>query len=206
MTPAKAVLFSERRNAKSLEKRLEDETLVVREAMHGYAMAKTVERAFTCLGLLSILVGLVVGLLSTAPIYASALENSVLSGAGLVITGFMLFAFGTRGSRRQLTVDADHKKIEFGRINSSNLCRISNVVQFTEIESVYVQRSADHSGKFCLMLSTCHRRAPYTVLTGHEGDLRDLHEDICRVVKPVSFANRHQPTVARLFEQLAAAG
>lgn len=184
--------------------RIEDRLTFV-EIERGYAVSKVFEYCFMFLGFIMMLGGLLIGFLSPLPFHVWMFNGSLVSGGVLVASGLALYAFGTRGFRRQLIVDANRRELEFGRINSNGKCRIATVFGFDQVESIFVQKSSDAMGNTGLMMRVRGHSTPIMLIAGEEADLRGMHENICTMIKPERRAvSVTKPAKAKLFQQRAA--
>jgi len=111
-------------DTKSLVLRADYATLFVREAEDGLVASKTAEIAFLCVSLLTIFCAGVIGLTSILVVDSQVVPRPFLTGAGLVAAGLLLYAFGTRGFRRQVIVDVNKATVTFGRVNGREDYRI----------------------------------------------------------------------------------
>lgn len=178
--------------------------LTFREIERGYAVSKVFEYCFMFLGLITMLGGLMIGILSPVPFHVWMFNGSLLSGGALVACGLGLYAFGTRGFRRQLIVDASRREVEFGRVNSNGKCRIATTFHFDQIESVFVKKASDAMGNTGLMMRVRGHGTPILLLAGEEADLRGMHETICTLIKPERAPKTDaKPVKHKLFQRMA---
>ncbi len=177
--------------------------ITFREIERGYALSKVFEYCFMFLGLISMLGGLMIGYLSPLPFHVWMFNGSMVSGGVLIASGLVLYAFGTRGFRRQLIVDTDRREVEFGRVNSNDNCRIATTFSFDQIESIFVKKASDAMGNTGLMLRVRGHNTPIMLLAGEEADLRGMHETICTLIKPSRLPETPKPAKAKLFQQMA---
>jgi len=180
-------------------------TLVVCEAEDGLVGSKTVEAAFLCLSLLTIFCAAVIGITSIVIADSQIVPQPFVTSAGLVAAGLLLYAFGTRGFRRQVIFNSSKATVTFGRINGRHDYRIKTELPLHDIVSMYVEKSKNGSGSAALMLRTARRQTPVTLLTGRDADLRRVHEEICQLRTPARVAPVRNPRVRRLRPQQLAA-
>ena len=177
--------------------------ITFREIERGYALSKVFEYCFMFLGLVAMLGGLLIGYLSPLPFHVWMFNGSMVSGGVLIASGLALYAFGTRGFRRQLIVDTDSREVEFGRVNSNDNCRIATTFSFDQIESIFVKKASDAMGNTGLMLRVRGHSTPIMLLAGEEADLRGMHENICTLIKPSRLPETARPAKAKLFQRMA---
>ena len=194
----------ENKAAPSIKNMHSQSRLTFLEIERGYAVSKVFEYCFMFLGLITMLGGLLIGYLSPLPFHVWMFSGSLLSGGVLVASGLALYAFGTRGFRRQLIVDANKSEVEFGRVNSNGKCRIATTVSFGQIESIFVKKASDAMGNTGMMMRVRGHNTPIMLLAGEESDLRGMHEQICALIKPaqktITKPNRAK---AKLFQGMA---
>lgn len=172
--------------------------LLVQEADDGVFAAKAIETACLCVSLLTIFCAGLIGVASLFSVEGSILASPLVTIAGFVAAALVIYAYGTRGFRRQVIFDLSRNQVTFGRINSSESYRIKTDLSLNEISSIYVEKPKRRDGSTKLMMRAARRPLPVTLLTGHEADLRRLHDEICGLSKLAGiWAERKQPVFWR---------
>lgn len=160
-----------------------DKDVISAREVGGHKKALMLTELTVCLvSSLALMAGLWVLWASFQPLAISFIADPAVTGSTLVAFGLGLYAFGTRGSRRQFALNIQERSVAFGRINSKGTCRINTSIPLTEISSLYVQSTADGTGLAALMLRADRRAAPRCLLTGPEIQVRDLHGQICQAL------------------------
>jgi len=106
-----------------------------------------------------------------------------LLAAVATATGLAVYAYGTRGFRRQISLDARRGTLALTKININNQSRVARRIDVREIESIFLRRPAAPG----LQASLCIRPAggrhtPILALTGDKAELEKIHLHLCDMV------------------------
>ena len=99
--------------------------------------------------------------------------------AALAATGLMIFAYGTRGFRRQVRFDRREGTLSVTKININEQARVERSIPVDRIESVYVKRPSKHAATAQLYLRIKGVLAPICALSGDSTEIEALHRGLC---------------------------
>lgn len=98
-------------------------------------------------------------------------------------TGLIVYAYGTRGFRRQLSVDSKRGTLALTKINMNEQGRVVRSIRLGEIESLFLRRPAARAGFASLFIRVTGQQNPVLALTGSTEELEQLHEDLCDIIQ-----------------------
>ncbi|MFN3211254.1 MAG: hypothetical protein ACE369_20115 [Roseovarius sp.] len=98
-------------------------------------------------------------------------------------TGLVVYAYGTRGFRRQLSLDAKRGTLSLTKINMNDQGRVVRSIRLNEIESLFLRRPAGRAGFASLYVRVAGQDSPLLALTGSTAELERIHEDLCDVIQ-----------------------
>jgi len=122
-------------------------------------------------------------------------SHGVLAGMFGAI-GLFVYAFGTRGFRRQVSLDAKRKTLILTKININEQGRVMRSVPLDRIESLFLRRPAapgEHAG---LYVRVTDGELPILALTGDRSELEEVHRDLCDIIQRISGRSRAEMTPA----------
>lgn len=105
-----------------------------------------------------------------------------LLAALFTATGLIVYAYGTRGFRRQLSLDAKRGTLSVTKININNQGRVVRLIDLDEIKSLFLRRPAARRAHATLCVRVSGSNAPVVALTGATEELKLIHEDLCEMV------------------------
>ena len=98
-------------------------------------------------------------------------------------TGLIVYAYGTRGFRRQLSLDAKKGTLAVTKINMNEQGRMVRTIDLDDIESLFLRRPTTRSGHSSLCVRVNGHDAPITALTGATTELELIHRDLCDIIQ-----------------------
>ena len=107
----------------------------------------------------------------------SALASFMAAG------GLGVFAYGTRGFRRQLNLDIDQGTLSLTKININEQARMSRTIDLGEIESVFLRRPEMRDGLATLLVRVHGSSAPAIALSGSMTEIETVHRQLCDVIR-----------------------
>lgn len=99
--------------------------------------------------------------------------------------GLFVYAFGTRGFRRQLALDARRKTLTLTKININGQGRIMRSIAPDRIESLFLRRPAPGAAYATLCVRLNDSDTPLVALAGDTGELEKLHRQLCDMIQRV---------------------
>lgn len=107
-----------------------------------------------------------------------ALLAAIFTAVGLVV-----YAYGSRGFRRQLSLDGKKRVLTLAKINVNDQMRVARRIEVDTIDSVFVRRSAKRSGFATLLVRVADKPTPLVALTGEKLELEKVHRVLCDLVQ-----------------------
>ncbi|WP_422033170.1 hypothetical protein [Roseovarius sp.] len=114
---------------------------------------------------------------------ADQLVSHSLLATLFTATGLVVYAYGTRGFRRQLSLDAKRGTLSLTKINMNDQGRVVRSIRLNEIESLFLRRPAGRAGFASLYVRVAGQDSPLLALTGSTAELERIHEDLCDVIQ-----------------------
>ncbi|MEM6482501.1 MAG: hypothetical protein AAF922_08705 [Pseudomonadota bacterium] len=96
--------------------------------------------------------------------------------------GLGVFAFGTRGIRRQMTLDIDRGTLALTKVNIRDQVRAAQEIDLGEIESVFLRRPEKTDGVATLLVRVAGAQFPTIALTGHTTEVERVHSQLSQVM------------------------
>ncbi len=119
------------------------------------------------------------------PMHASTeqiLSHSALSTL-FAATGLFVYAYGTRGFRRQMSLDAIKGTLSLTKINMNEKGRVARDIDLDAIESLFLRRPAVRSAPASLYIRVHESEDPLLALTGNTEELEVIHQDLCEIIQ-----------------------
>lgn len=110
-----------------------------------------------------------------------ALPHGMLA-AICTATGLAVYAYGTRGFRRQMALDAKRGTLALTKINMNNRGRVVRSIDLGEIESLFLRRPSTPMGLASLCVRVAGHNTPLVALTGAQDELEKTHRHLCDIV------------------------
>lgn len=100
----------------------------------------------------------------------------------LAAGGLALFAYGTRGFCRRMTLDLASGSLQLTKINMHGQARVSREFKLNRIESVFLRRPTTSSGLASLHVRVMGNEAPTLALSGSTDEIERIHAELCAVM------------------------
>jgi len=97
--------------------------------------------------------------------------------------GLALYAYGTRGFRRQLSLDSKRRTLALTKININEQGRVVRTIGLDDITSLYVQRPGTPLVQASLYVRVAGNDTPILALTGARAELEHVHRHLCDIVQ-----------------------
>ncbi|MEM6375280.1 MAG: hypothetical protein AAF686_03515, partial [Pseudomonadota bacterium] len=115
-------------------------------------------------------------------------ESGRLAGLGafasiMAAVGLGVFAFGTRGFRRQMTLDMDRGTLALTKINIRDQVRVAQEIDLGRIESVFLRRPEKNHGIATLLVRVAGAQAPAIALTGTTAEVERVQRELSQVMQ-----------------------
>ncbi|MEL7013539.1 MAG: hypothetical protein AAFO72_09685 [Pseudomonadota bacterium] len=111
------------------------------------------------------------------------LASHAMLAAIFTAVGLGVYAYGSRGFRRQLSFDGSRRVLSLTKININQQNRLERTFDFDVIESFYLRRSTKRSGFASLLVRVSGNPNPILALTGEQSELELIHRALCNLVQ-----------------------
>lgn len=106
------------------------------------------------------------------------ISHSALA-ALVTATGLIVYAYGTRGFRRQLSLDAKRRTLALTKVNMNDQGRVVRTIALDQIESLFLRRPAARLAQSALYVRAKGQENPLLALTGATEELERIHRSLC---------------------------
>ncbi|WP_397544642.1 hypothetical protein [Roseovarius salis] len=106
-----------------------------------------------------------------------------LLAALFTASGLVVYAFGTRGFRRQISLDAKNKILTLTKINVNEQGRVMRNIEIDRVESLFLRRPAARMAHAALYVRVTDHDAPLLALTGDTAELECIHRELCDIIQ-----------------------
>lgn len=124
-------------------------------------------------------------------IMAHSILAMLFTAAGLVV-----YAYGTRGFRHQLSLDVVTGTMALTKVNINHQGRVVRNIDLDDIESLYLRRPHTRGAMAALFIRLHSNPTPIPALTGEMSELELIHADLCEIIQDVDShpkANKPEP-------------
>ncbi|MEM6589608.1 MAG: hypothetical protein AAF641_14270 [Pseudomonadota bacterium] len=97
--------------------------------------------------------------------------------------GLAVYAYGSRGFRRQLSLDGKNRVLTLAKINVNDQMRVARKIDVDAIDSVFLRRSSKGSSFATLLVRVSDKSTPLVALTGEKLELEKVHRVLCDLVQ-----------------------
>lgn len=153
------------------------------ERFERFKLEPMTELVLRVAGILAIAASILVMILQ--PFTTSAgqvvLSNAMLA-AMCAATGLLLYAYGTRGFRREFRLDTAAKTLTLTKVNIRGRSRMGRIIDIDDIESIFARRPGKSGEMAVLQIRLADHPAPIAVISGQFEDLRALHVEMCAMI------------------------
>lgn len=111
------------------------------------------------------------------------LVSHSLLAAIFTATGLIVYAYGTRGFRRQLSLDAKRGILSLTKINMNDQGRVARSIRINDIESLFLRRPGGRVAMASLYVRITGQDNPILALTGATEELEQIHQDLCEIIQ-----------------------
>ncbi|MEO0752532.1 MAG: hypothetical protein AAFY25_12090 [Pseudomonadota bacterium] len=97
--------------------------------------------------------------------------------------GLGVYAYGTRGFRRQMSFDSKRRTLTITKVNVNEQVRVARKIDVDMIDSVFLRRSDKRTGLASLLVRVAGKPTPVLALTGEKAELEQVHGILCDLVQ-----------------------
>lgn len=176
--------------------------MAARERFNRVSTEPTKEMTLRILGLLMMATAILLWFfVSAQPDPDDILPHNSL-GSFLLLVGLGVFIYGTKGFRRQMSLDVASGTLSLTKININRQVRLVHKVKLREIKSVFLRRHGFTDGQSTLLVRIAGNPVPVIGLTGDSDEIASLHGQLCDAIKsaktvtpktPFRFRRRRAP-------------
>lgn len=171
-----------------------DGGFVAKERLDRFRAEALTEIALRSVGII-LTVGPVFFLVAILTMIGVLPEATVLIASGMCsVVGLLIYAYGSRGFRRQMSLNTHKGQVSVTKINLNGNTRIDHRIDKKDIQSIYVQRPRLEGDIAKLCLRVKGRNWPVTLITGGLHEVRLLHRVFCDTIAPKQKVQRQGRT------------
>lgn len=157
--------------------------LTARERFERFRPEAIAEMALRLAGGLMVATSTILWLILPVNEASGRIVSHGLLAALFTASGLCLYAFGTRGFRRQVSLDAKRKTLTLTKININEQGRMVRTLGLQQVESLFLWRPAARTGPAALYVRLRDHDAPILALTGHTEELQGVHRQLCDIIQ-----------------------
>ncbi len=167
---------------KTISLETDDSGLAARERYERFRLEAMSEVVLRLAGGLMVAGSMLLWLVLPANIAPGNTVSNGMLAAMFSAVGLFVFAYGTRGFRRQLALDADNATLTLTKININEQGRVQRSIDIDDIESLYLLRSKARGNYAGLYVRVRGTSAPLLALTGAREELELIHHDLFEIL------------------------
>lgn len=171
---------------RSVNLRPTSQGLVAGERFERFKVEAITEMALRVVGILMIMASILLWFLLPVDPSTGRLASFGAFASFLAAGGLGVFAYGTRGFRRELTLDMSAGQLKLTKINMHGQARVARDIDLGKIESVFLRRPANAGGLATLLVRVIGNPAPAIALSGTTDEIERVHAELCAVMQGVS--------------------
>ena len=169
--------------------------LVAGERLQRFKLEAVTEMALRVTGIVMIMSSIGMWFFLPVDPTTGRLASFGLMASGLAVAGLGVFAFGTRGFRRRMTLDLEAGTLTLAKINIHERARVNHEIDLGLIESVFLRRSDQPGGLATLLVRVAGQDAPAIALSGDLDEVEAVHAQICAVLKRCAVSRERGATL-----------
>lgn len=136
---------------------------------------------------------------------AEQLVSHSLLATLFTATGLIVYAYGTRGFRRQLSLDAKRGTLALTKVNINDQGRVVRAIGLDDIESLFLRRPPARMAQASLYVRVAGQDTPILALTGSTPELERIHGQLCEIIQIAGTEPQESPRDLRFARQFATA-
>ncbi|MEL6118774.1 MAG: hypothetical protein AAFR49_03750 [Pseudomonadota bacterium] len=156
--------------------------LIVSEKLERFKIEAASELVLRLVGGLLVALSTLLWVVLPMGLAGDQLASHAMLAAIFTAVGLGVYAYGSRGFRRQVSFDGARRVLSLTKININQQNRVARSFGFDEIESVYVRRPTKRSGFASLLVRVAGTKNPVLALTGEQSELEQVHDVLCDLV------------------------
>ncbi len=157
--------------------------LIARERFERFKLEAMSELVLRLVGGLMVAFSLILWvILPMEPVTGQMVSHGLLAAMFTAI-GLIVYAYGTRGFRRQVQLDAKNGTLSLTKINVNNQSRVARTIDVNTVESLFLRRPSGRPGFASLFVRVAGNTTPQLALTGETSELEVVHKILCELVQ-----------------------
>ncbi|MEM6577104.1 MAG: hypothetical protein AAF678_01310 [Pseudomonadota bacterium] len=200
---------TERADMRSVELKPTAEGLVAGETLGRFRTEALTEQTLRGAGIAMVAGSILMWFVLPVDIETGRIASFGLTASIMAAVGLGVFAFGTRGFRRQMTLDMDRGTLALTKINIHDQVRVAREIDLGKIDSVFLRRPEKVDGVATLLVRVAGAEAPAIALTGTTTEVERVHHELSQVMqlakqgksatRPSLRLNESKPKRSKLF-------
>lgn len=175
--------------------------LVAGEKSERFKLEAFTELVCRAAGIIMIASSMLIWMLAPIDLETGRLASYGLVASIMVAVGLGVFAFGSRGFRRQVTLDMDKGTLSLTKINIRDQVRVAQEIDVGKIESVFLRRPEQVGGNATLLVRVSGTNSPAIALTGETHEVERVHEQLCDIMQSKSDASANAKPSLRIRDE-----
>lgn len=156
--------------------------LVAGERFERFKLEAVTELLLRVVGILMVCASVFMWLLLPVGADSSLLAVYSISASFLAAGGLGVFTYGTRGFRREMTLELHTETLKLAKLNMHGQSRVARTIDLNTIESVFVKRPVLPGGLATLIVRVTGKPDPVIALSGEIHDVETVHQQLCAVM------------------------
>lgn len=164
------------------------------EKLDRFKIEAMTEVALRLAGVLMIMTSLLMWFLLPLDVATGRILSHGALASFLAAGGLVVFAYGTRGFRRQFDLDLEKGTLSLTKININEQSRVARLINLGEIESVFLRRPVGRDGLATLLVRVRGASSPAIALSGAIDEVEHVHRELCEVIQ-LATGQTEKPTL-----------
>lgn len=157
--------------------------LVARERLERFKLEAASELALRLLGGLLVATSTLLWVVLPMGLANDQMVPHAMLAAIFTAVGLAVYAYGSRGFRRQVSLDCKNRVLALTKINVNDQNRVARRIDVDAIESLFLRRSTKRSSFASLLVRVAGKPTPLVALTGDKAELEQVHKILCDLVQ-----------------------
>lgn len=157
--------------------------LIARERLERFKLEAASELALRLTGGLLVALSTLLWVVLPMGLAGDQVVSHATLAAIFTAVGLIVYAYGSRGFRRQLSFDGKNRVLSLTKINVNDQSRVMRRIDINTIESLFLRRSTKRSSFASLLVRVAGKPTPLVALTGERDELEQVHKILCDLVQ-----------------------
>lgn len=157
--------------------------LVASERLERFKLEAASELALRLVGGLLVAGSTLLWLILPMGLAGDQLVSHAMLAAIFTAVGLSVYAYGSRGFRRQVVFDGKRRVLSLTKVNVNDQVRVARVFEVDAIDSMFLRRSSKRGEFASLLVRVSGKPTPILALTGDKAELEQVHRVLCDLVQ-----------------------